>query len=336
MKIRHRILLGFLSILTIFSILGLYVYFVWRQISQDVSALDTLFEFTAQHAISDIDAILHMELNLEQTSQALDQLSQGLPEVDDCLMQCFERFDANFVIIQTSIDEQMEFAASENNYEHLAHLESNLNAIEQLETEHKYLESHALEMMQLTRQGDLDDARSLYFQGIAPLMEVMLADLAVIETYIKAETNESITDFDNVLHEVDENISHIEGIVLTAYGGGIFFVILISLLISRAFAAPLAQLEKAAEAVEDESFEPDSLSIVTKRNDELGHLARVFVHMAQAILERVQKLKNQVLSLNIEIDRTKQKAQVAEITESDFFKDLENKAKEMRRKKRSS
>lgn len=230
----------------------------------------------------------------------------------------------------------MEFTETSNDIEHFDHLKTNLNAIEQLETEHKSLESHALEIMQLTSQGDLQDARNLYLQDVAPLMEAMLADLAIIETYIKAETDESITNFDNVLHKVEENITQIEGIVLTVFGGGIFFVILISLLISRAIAAPLAQLEKAAEAVEDESFEPDSLSTVTKRNDELGHLARVFVHMAQAILTRVQKLKNQVLSLNIEIDRTKQKAQVAEITESDFFKDLENKAKEMRRKKRSS
>jgi nitrate/nitrite-specific signal transduction histidine kinase len=73
------------------------------------------------------------------------------------------------------------------------------------------------------------------------------------------------------------------------------------------------------------------LTDVSTRPDELGQLARVFQRMAQEIAAREEQLKQQIQVLRIEIDEVKKSRQVAEITETDYFQDLQEKAKILRR-----
>jgi nitrate/nitrite-specific signal transduction histidine kinase len=56
--------------------------------------------------------------------------------------------------------------------------------------------------------------------------------------------------------------------------------------ISQTITTTLANLEKAAASVEEETFDPNSLSKVTNRKDELGHLGRVFVRISKTTFER--------------------------------------------------
>jgi two-component system cell cycle response regulator len=86
----------------------------------------------------------------------------------------------------------------------------------------------------------------------------------------------------------------------------------------------------AAAAVEEATFEPASLDRVAAREDALGQLARVFQRMAREVDAREQALKKQVQQLRIEIDETRAARQVAEITETDYFHDLERKVDELR------
>jgi CheY-like chemotaxis protein len=86
----------------------------------------------------------------------------------------------------------------------------------------------------------------------------------------------------------------------------------------------------AAAAVEAEEFEPESLDGVASRDDALGHLARVFQRMAREVVERERRLKAQVQQLRIEIDEAKTARQVAEITDTDYFRDLQEKASRLR------
>ena len=86
----------------------------------------------------------------------------------------------------------------------------------------------------------------------------------------------------------------------------------------------------AAAAVEAEEFEPESLDGVASRDDALGHLARVFQRMAREVVERERRLKAQVQQLRIEIDETRAARQVAEITDTDYFRDLQAKASKLR------
>ena len=82
------------------------------------------------------------------------------------------------------------------------------------------------------------------------------------------------------------------------------------------------RLTEAAAAVEAASFDPASLTGVATRDDALGRLARVFERMAREVNARENRLRRQVQELRIEIDEARQTTKVAEITESDYFKQL--------------
>ena len=86
----------------------------------------------------------------------------------------------------------------------------------------------------------------------------------------------------------------------------------------------------AAAAVEDGAFQSDSLDHVAERGDALGQLARVFQRMAREVELREQALKRQVQQLRIEIDGARAARQVAAITETDYFQDLQRKVDELR------
>jgi DNA-binding response OmpR family regulator len=86
----------------------------------------------------------------------------------------------------------------------------------------------------------------------------------------------------------------------------------------------------AATAVENGTFDPVTLDTVAARHDTLGQLARVFRRMAREVTAREQALKQEVRQLRIEIDEGRAATQVAEITESDYFQELQRKAQELR------
>ncbi len=89
---------------------------------------------------------------------------------------------------------------------------------------------------------------------------------------------------------------------------------------------------QAAVAVESGVFECDSLNNVAARDDALGRLARVFQTMARQVYAREQSLRQQVQELQIEIDEVKKARQVAEITETEYFRDLCAKAQRLRQR----
>ena len=86
------------------------------------------------------------------------------------------------------------------------------------------------------------------------------------------------------------------------------------------------RLTAAAADVEDDRFDPASLDELARRDDALGKLARVFQKMAREVHLREEKLKQQVMELRIALDETRQKKKVAEITDSQHFKDIQNEA----------
>ena len=92
----------------------------------------------------------------------------------------------------------------------------------------------------------------------------------------------------------------------------------------------VAQVTAAAAAIEAETFDPESLAEAATRPDELGQLARVFRRMAREVYAREQRLKQEVQQLRIEIDRARAADQVAEITETDYFRSLQEKARDLR------
>lgn len=94
----------------------------------------------------------------------------------------------------------------------------------------------------------------------------------------------------------------------------------------------VSKVTRAAAAVEAAQFDPKELDGVAGRVDELGQLARVFQNMAREVYAREQRLKQQVQALRIQIDENKKERQVAEITETDYFQELQAKAQRMRQR----
>jgi CRP-like cAMP-binding protein len=62
----------------------------------------------------------------------------------------------------------------------------------------------------------------------------------------------------------------------------------------------------------------------------LTAVAEAVEHMVQAVKEREEKLRREVAQLRIEIDEEKRKQQVSEITETDYFQSLAERAREIR------
>jgi hypothetical protein len=56
--------------------------------------------------------------------------------------------------------------------------------------------------------------------------------------------------------------------------------------------------------------------------------------MARQVYEREQQLKKQLSLLRIEIDESKKQEDVAEITETEYFQDLQKKARSLRERRK--
>jgi CheY-like chemotaxis protein len=95
----------------------------------------------------------------------------------------------------------------------------------------------------------------------------------------------------------------------------------------------VARMTSAAAAVEDARFEPGLLADVAGREDELGQLARVFVRMAGEVAAREAKLRQEIHTLRIEIDDAQKARQVSEITETEYFHTLQQKARALRERR---
>ena len=103
-------------------------------------------------------------------------------------------------------------------------------------------------------------------------------------------------------------------------------------LFSGALTGPIVKLTQAAQALGEGDYSQDfsKLNRVGRFSDEIEKLAAVFTVMAGKVRQREQTLRKQVEALKIEIDETKRKKQVSEIADSDFFRDLQNKARDLR------
>jgi hypothetical protein len=116
-------------------------------------------------------------------------------------------------------------------------------------------------------------------------------------------------------------------------------ILAINLLLGRNVVEPIRHLAGLAVLVRDDKLTSDAEEIewldpIAERGDELGQLSRLFQKMAQQVHEREQRLKKQLSMLRIEIDESKKQAEVAEITETDYFQELQQKAQKIRNKRK--
>ena len=108
----------------------------------------------------------------------------------------------------------------------------------------------------------------------------------------------------------------------------------VSIIFVKKIIAPVICLTDAAREVSAGNYHPSlQLEAAALRDDEIGCLASVFNRMAREVYAREERLKKEVQDLKIEIDKNKQRSEVSKIVDTDYFRHLRAKAKELRTKK---
>ena len=107
---------------------------------------------------------------------------------------------------------------------------------------------------------------------------------------------------------------------------------ILAIILAQSIAKPIKELTAAAEAIEQDRFESERLIQFSDKRDDIGQLVRVFIHMAHQVKVREQKLKQQVEKLNFDIDETKKERQVAAVTGTEYFQQLQQKAHRLRKR----
>jgi methyl-accepting chemotaxis protein len=115
-------------------------------------------------------------------------------------------------------------------------------------------------------------------------------------------------------------------------------ILLLNTLLRRYVIQPVDVLGGLARKISaDDNFADDlespALQAVTARPDELGHLAQVFKKMAADVHARTGILKQQVQQLIITIDQIRRNEQVSAVVDTEFFNELQNRARELRENK---
>lgn len=105
----------------------------------------------------------------------------------------------------------------------------------------------------------------------------------------------------------------------------------------RAVVRPAVQIAHLAQLIGSDKLTSDAPELaqverIAKRTDEFGHTARIIQRMVKEIQERENKLKEQIKTLRIQIDSEKQEQQVHEITDSDYFMNLQQRVHQMRKR----
>lgn len=113
------------------------------------------------------------------------------------------------------------------------------------------------------------------------------------------------------------------------------FIVTNAAMMTQNMTRPLLQLSAAAEAMEQGQLSLEQAAAMREvpGDDEIAQLNRVFSKMAQEVIQREQTLRQHVQELQIIIDERKRSDQVNEIVETDFFRDLRQKARAMRDRK---
>jgi hypothetical protein len=129
-------------------------------------------------------------------------------------------------------------------------------------------------------------------------------------------------------NQVNQTTTRAQQVGVVAGIVALCFAIFFALTIAR----PILRLTSVARQIERDEWDSVDLARLeqTRQHDELSRLTRVFASMAKEVHERIAGLRKQVQQLQVVIDESKREKDVQQIVESEFFRDLTGKAREMR------
>jgi methyl-accepting chemotaxis protein len=202
-------------------------------------------------------------------------------------------------------------------------------------------------------QREFDGAEFLQYYEPTTRIAEGLNQLTVSDTPYEDDWGSWITGYMPVSNSLDEPVtaigvdfradyvkqvqSRIRGYTFTAFGTTYIVLFILVYIFSDVFTKPVVHLTRAAEQIGEGDYDQNLTPLHERRiYDEMSALAQVFELMVGKVRQREETLKQQVSELRIEIDQRKRQKQVREIVETDFFQDLQAKAKTIRSRHRET
>jgi MFS family permease len=175
------------------------------------------------------------------------------------------------------------------------------------------------------------ETRSMFFVLFFSMAIVTLLSVVFLISESQVFAKTMISDKKEILQKMILTHFHWIGmllilIVIAAGSIGYYF--------SRKYMHPLYQLAEASNKLKSGNWDKTDMVDPVKNSDFIGNLIGVFNEMAAEIRAREMKMKNTIRELELRIDKTREDRILSEITETDFFRDLEKKSAELRRMKR--
>lgn len=192
----------------------------------------------------------------------------------------------------------------------------------------KFLETHQSKgnmmagLQQMTFHNEFDpyaDKWGKWVTGYIPIMNQQGSAVGALGIDFQAD----------YVYQVQKGIRDRVLIAFTITYASLFaMVYLISLTLTR----PITRLTRAAQRIAEGDYEHELGVRPPRFPDEISALARVFALMVDKVYQRERSLRQQVQDLKIEIDEARRQKQVSEIVDSDFFQDLQTRARALRRR----
>ena len=123
-------------------------------------------------------------------------------------------------------------------------------------------------------------------------------------------------------------------------GMGIFIglfttgIVMLNILLRRMVSRPVEEISALADEIRQGKDTSDlhTINKIGHRGDELGRMAQVFSGMAEEVRSREKQLQSEVQQLRIEIDQERRAQEVKRIAETDYFRDLQDRAAVLRKR----
>ncbi|HOO84067.1 MAG TPA: ECF transporter S component [Prolixibacteraceae bacterium] len=104
---------------------------------------------------------------------------------------------------------------------------------------------------------------------------------------------------------------------------------------SKKYMLPISLLAKAANNLKLGKWSStDKVELKGKGSTEIENLTELFNNMAGEVIKREQKMNDEIRTLKLQIDKKQEEKQVNEITETAFFKHLEQRSKAIREQRK--
>lgn len=175
-----------------------------------------------------------------------------------------------------------------------------------------------------------EDEFGSWISGYSPIVNAAGEKVGALGIDMRADYVREVQQ--NLEDDLQKDVlERVQNAIMVATGVTLILVIIMVVLISGILTRPIIALTRIAERIGEGDYDQDLARLTNVRvSDEIDTLARVFEIMVSKVAKREQKLKQQVAELQIMIDETKRQEQVNEIVDTDFFRDLKDKARKMR------